>query len=274
MPFASVHDPAARPSSSASAPLPEEPNEGMWDPTFLDVAPWDEPRRTLSRAVVRDLTALRSTLIRERLKTAPETALAVGVFALLRHGLSGHEASGLSLSTRPAGLTASEAETDSSNPLIIALRLSEPELLAWCLEQEIAPLLEAFARIVAGALDLTHEDASIEDRCKQALADQIAVALDLDLRRCWAPDTAFWKRLPKAALLAALAQAPSAVAGSDAERARSVRAMRKASKSDLVLAVEQALKGTAWLPSIVALPQAQPLAGSTAPGSPVIAGGV
>jgi hypothetical protein len=62
--------------------------------------------------------------------------------------------------------------------------------------------------IVASNIDLAHEDAAIDDRRKQALADRIAATLDLDMTRHWAPGLAFWTRLPKAALVAAIEAAP------------------------------------------------------------------
>ncbi len=221
-------------------------------------APWEEPRATLPRALVRDLTAVRTAALRHELVKAPQTALAIGVFALLRHAMSGHGAPGVSLSTRRQWIAERDGLGDGWEGLIAILPDTEIGLLDWCLAQDSAALLAALALLVASSIDFAHEDASIDDRCKQVLADRIAVALNLDMRRHWAPDTKFWTRLPKAALIAALEGAPCKMRMANDARASFLRKSAKATREDLAKTVAQALDGTGWLPALFEAPDAEP----------------
>lgn len=93
----------SKPESTATDSEAPNTDETATDGDVTE-APWEEPRATLPRALVRDLTAIRTTAIRRELVKAPHTALALGVFALLRHAVSGYGAPGISLSARPRWL--------------------------------------------------------------------------------------------------------------------------------------------------------------------------
>lgn len=221
-------------------------------------APWEEPRATLPRALVRDLTAIRTTAIRRTLIDAPTTAFAIGVFALWRHATSGYGAPGVNLTVRPRWLADHDDLSDERAALFAAMPEAESNLLEWCLAQSTETLMEAFAVIVASNIDLAHEDANIDDRRKQALADRIAEALDLDMTSHWAPDLAFWTRLPKAALITALEAAPCMQQLSDADRVQFAKNVGKLRKEELVTRVEQALDGCGWLPALLVTPVREP----------------
>lgn len=233
-------------------------SEGSSPSATGDEAPWEEPRATLPRALVRDLTAIRTTAIRRTLIDAPTKAFAIGVFALLRHAMSGYGAPGVSLTARPRWLADHDGLSDERTALFANMPEAESDLLEWCLAQSTDTLMEAFAVIVASNIDLAHEDANIDDRRKQALADRIAEALDLDMTRHWAPDLAFWTRLPKAALITALEAAPCMQQLSDADRVQFAKNVGKLRKEDLVTRVEQALDGCGWLPALLVTPVREP----------------
>jgi ParB family chromosome partitioning protein len=221
-------------------------------------APWEEPRATLPRALVRDLTAIRTTAIRRELIKAPRTALALGVFALLRHAVSGYGAPGISLTARPRWLADHDGLGDDCEAWIAGIPETEAGSLDWCLAQGTATLLDAFALIVASNIDLAHEDAAIDDRRKQALADRIAATLDLDMTRHWAPDTAFWTRLPKAALIAAIETAPCTTRLNDVDRAAFLKMLSRKTKDELANTAAKVLEGAGWLPALLVTPEAEP----------------
>jgi hypothetical protein len=236
-------------------------------------APWEEPRATLPRALVRDLTAIRTTAIRRELIKVPHTALALGVFALLRQAVSGYDAPGISLAARPRWLADHDGLGDDHEAWIASIPDTEAGLLDWCPAQEdAATLLDAFALIVASNIDLAHEDADIDDRRKQALADRIATAVDLDMSRHWTPDLAFWTRLPKAALIAAIEAAPCTTRLDDVDRAAFLKMLSRRTKDDLANTAAQVLEVEAdkaapqcggarpkgWLPALFATPEAEP----------------
>lgn len=135
---------------------------------------------------------------------------------------------------------------------------TEAGLLEWCLAQDIATLLDAFALIVASNIDLAHEDANIDDRRKQALADRIATMLDLDMTRHWAPDLAFWTRLPKAALIASIEAAPCTARLDDLDRAAFLKMLSRKTKDELATTAATVLEGIGWLPALFVTPKAEP----------------
>lgn len=233
-------------------------SEGSSPSAMGDEAPWEEPRATLPRALVRDITAIRTTAIRRTLIDAPTTAFAIGVFALLRHATSGHGAPGVSLTARPRWLADHDGLSDERTALFASMPEAESDLLDWCLAQSTDTLMEAFAVIVASNIDLAHEDANIDDRRKQVLADRIAEALDLDMTRHWTPDFAFWTRLPKAALIGALETAPCTLRLDDVERAAFLKMLSRKTKDELANTAAQALEGAGWLPALLVTPEREP----------------
>jgi ParB family chromosome partitioning protein len=207
-------------------------------------APWEEPRATLPRALVRDLTAIRTTAIRRELIKAPHTALALGVFALLRHAVSGYGLPGISLTARPRWLADHDGLAEDREAWIASIPDTEPSLLEWCLAQDTTTLLDALALIVACNIDLAHEDANIDDRRKQALADRIA----------------------------AIETAPCTTRLEDVDRVAFLKMLSRKTKDDLANAAAQVLEVEAdkaapqcggarpkgWLPALFVTPGAEP----------------
>lgn len=247
-------------AANVSGVAPRSPN------ATADQLPWEGPRATLPRALVRDLTAIRTIAIRRTLIDAPTTAFAIGVFALLRQAMSGHGAPGVSLTARPRWLADHDGLSYERAAPFASMPEAESDLLDWCLAQSAETLMEAFAVIVASNIDLAHEDANIDDRRKQALADRIAEALDLDMTRHWAPDFAFWTRLPKAALIGALEAASCMQQLSENDRALFSKNVSKLRKEELVSRVEQALHGRGCLPALLVTPEREPRYELTAAG--------
>jgi ParB family chromosome partitioning protein len=245
-------------------------DNGVDTPDLEVEAPWEEPRATLPRALVRDLTAIRTTAIRRSLMDAPNIAFAIGVFALLRHAMNGYGAPGVSLTGRPRWLADHDGTGDDRAALFASMPEAESDLLDWCLAQNAETLFEAFAVIVASNIDLAHEDANIDDRRKQALADRIAQALDLDMTRHWTPDLTFWTRLPKAALIGALETAPCMQQLSESDRALVAKNVAKLRKEEIVIRVEQGLDGCGWLPALLITPEREPRFELTAEGKAAI----
>lgn len=109
------------------------------------------------------------------------------------------------------------------------------------------------AALAASALDFSHEGATREDSRKQAIADQLATALDLDMRQLWSADATLLSRLSKSQLIDVLVEASGPDLG-EPERAAMRQAEAKASKPDLVQTVAAALVGTGWLPDVLVTP--------------------
>jgi hypothetical protein len=196
--------------------------------------------------------------MRRELIKAPHTALALGVSALLRHAVSSYGPPGISLTARPRWLANYDGLGEERETWIASIPDSEADLLDWCLVQDTATLLDALALIVASNLDLAHEDATIDDRRKQALADRIAATLDLDMTRNWTPDLAFWRRLPKAALIAAIETAPCTMRLDDVDRAAFLKMLSRKTKDELANTAAQVLEGAGWLPALLVTPEAEP----------------
>jgi ParB family transcriptional regulator, chromosome partitioning protein len=245
-----------RKSAALQSPSGGADDEGGIEDT--EDAPWEAPRATMPRALVRDLTGIRTTAIRRELIKAPHIALAIGVFALLRHATTGYGTQGVSLTARPRWLADHDGLSDNRDAWIAGIPESEADLLDWCLAQDAATLIDAFAIVVASNVDLAHEDANIDDRRKQLLADRIATALDLDMTQHWQPDFSFWTRMPKAALIAALEKAPCAARLEENERAALLKSMAKQTKDDLAKVVDQALSASGWLPEPLITPKPEP----------------
>ena len=109
--------------------------------------------------------------------------------------------------------------------------------------------------LVGGAIDLRHEDTTPVDRRRQSIADLLAQALDIDMTQVWQADIDYWLRLPKAALIDALAQA-----GDDASAATAsaglLASCAKLKKDALAQGVESAWSGRGYLPDLLVTPVA------------------
>ena len=110
--------------------------------------------------------------------------------------------------------------------------------------------------LVAGAVDLAHEDSSPNDLVKQGISDVLAQQLDIDMRQFWQADLNFWARLPKSTILAALAHAPAMAKKSARTRDDLLKAHAKLRKDDLATKVATAFEGSGYLPEILLTPVA------------------
>lgn len=210
----------------------------------------DAPASGLPRPVIRDLSLARTRAIRLALIRSPDAALAVAVAAMLSRSrlhaslpgiaISAHEAVVDDLDAAHAVMSETEAQLDKA----------EEDVLAWCLAQPRDGLLRVLTLLTARAIDLSHEKGSPSDRDRQSMADALCRALGIDMRETWQPDTAFWLRLPKAELTAALELAPSVVAMTTARRTEFLKASGKLKKDALAAKVEAAYAGAHYLPDL------------------------
>lgn len=242
----------------AGAPVENGDSRSREDAAEVDgdrePAPWDEPISTLPKALTRELSEARTRAIRWKLSENPDLALGLAVFALARQGLAGYPAAGIGLSLRTAPIADHETLEEARIALGEIVPRDSETALDWLLAQPRQTLLEILAVFVAGAIDLSHEGVSRDDGRKHCMADRLAIALDLDMTRHWKPDMAFWSRLPKAALIDALAGAPSLAQLTEVERTAFQKAQAKRTKDEIAKSVEQALDDAGWLPDMLITP--------------------
>lgn len=207
----------------------------------------------LPRAVNRDLTRVRTRALRLGLSRDPDTALAFCVAALARRVLHHADITGVSLAAQARDVD----DLPGFGEALQALSVPEDEsgLVAWALDLARERLLKVLAVLVASTLDLTHEGASPADLRRQALADCLAQQLDLDMKEVWRPDLDFWVRLPKAALLAALAESPGMEDRSQRTRDDLLKSYAKLCKDDLAAKAAAIFEGAGYLPEILVTPQ-------------------
>ncbi len=208
----------------------------------------------LSKAVARDLTAARAAALRLHLSGAPDTALALTVFALVGSRLQRHRPAGVCLAAEPVACADLKTFEHRRDALTLSLPGENDDLLAWCLAQDRETLLSALAVIIAETLDLAHEASSNIDHAKQSLADTLSTALDLDMRKYWSPDVAFLSRLSKPMLVDLLANAPSMTAKPVKRREAQLKTLAKLKRDGLAKAVAKTLKGAGWLPELLIAP--------------------
>lgn len=216
----------------------------------------------LTRATVRDLTTARTRGLRAAISGRPHVALALLVAALtaqrMRRTIPG------------VGLTTHMRDFGDEESAEIAFSDSD-ELFERCLLQSSETLLGTLAGLVAATLDFVHEDAGPMDRRLQQSADDLAVALDLDMTRCWRADSGFWLAAPKALMLEAIAMAPQIEALAPSEKAATLAAFARMKKGELATATAQALEGVGWLPALLVTPNGRGALALTDKGEAVIA---
>ncbi|MDP3736419.1 MAG: ParB/RepB/Spo0J family partition protein [Hyphomonadaceae bacterium] len=205
----------------------------------------------LPKGVIRDLSLARTRAIRLTLARDPDKALAVAVAAMIVRTHFRSDLAGVSVAAHPAVVDDLDALEETRGMLEAVLPAEESDVLGWCLGQSTDALLFALAVLVARSVDLAHEKGSPADRRRHALADKLAAALRLDMREHWTSDAAFWTRLPKAELLATLADAPSIADLPDGERQTMLKAHAKLKKDDLAARVGEVFDGTGYLPDLL-----------------------
>jgi ParB family chromosome partitioning protein len=211
----------------------------------------------LPKALTRELTEARTRILRWKLSESPDLSLALAVFALSRRAVAGYLVSGVGVDLRAVEMDDHEALAEARVALGEIIPSDSAAALGWLIAQPRQTLLELLAVLISSAIDLSHEGASREDARKQKLADQLAVALDLDMTRHWRPDMEFWSRLSKTALIDIHLSAPAMADLSDAERAAFQKAQAKRSKDDIAKSVAQSMEHAGWLPDVLITPNAR-----------------
>jgi ParB family chromosome partitioning protein len=225
----------------------------------------------LPKAVNRDLTLARTRAIRLTLSRDPDVALALCVAAMVRRSLYHAEMTGIAISAQVRPVDDLSGLDEARSELEGRLPQDEGELLAWALDLSRERLLAVLAVLVAGSVDLSHEDTSPADLRKQAIADCLTHQLDIDMTRFWTAGPEFWTRLPKAALIAALSGAPSMADRSVRAREDKIKAYAKLKKDDLASKVAAEFDGVGYLPDILVTPLLQGALAVTSEGEAAIA---
>lgn len=214
------------------------------------------PASALPKAVNRDLTTVRTRAIRLLLSGEPDIALALCVSAMAHRSLHRAEMPGVAVSAQVRQLEDMPALDEAMSEAEGRLPSDPLALLDWSLGLSRETLLAVLAVLVAGAVDLTHEDATPADREKQDIADLLAQQLDLDMTRFWQPDVGFWARLPKTTLMTALADALATSGKSQRTCEDMLKAHGKLRKDDLAAKISAMFDGTGYLPDILTTPVA------------------
>lgn len=225
----------------------------------------------LSRKLNRDLTAVRTQAIRLALAGDQTIALALCVAAMARHSLHRAAFSGVAIASHARHVDDLPELAAALSELQGLAPADELELLDWALEASRDGLLAVLAFLVASAVDLAHEDVTPADLRRQAIADRLAQRLDIDMRAFWSADVDFWVRLPKSALLEALADAPGFAQRSERARKEAIKAHGKLRKEDLAARVSALYAGSGYLPDILVTPLAAGRLDVTADGEALIA---
>lgn len=208
----------------------------------------------LPKTLIRELSQARTRAIRLLLTRDRETALAVTVAAMIARSEFKSELPGIGVTAHSAHADDLDALVETRSAILAHVPDEEDELLDWCLIQPPETLLSLLAVVVAGSVDLVHEKGSLADHRRHALADRLASVLDLDMRQFWEADAAYWTRLPKADLLAALAEVPVSASRSEQTREGVIKAHAKLKKDELAAKVGQAFAGVGYLPNLLVTP--------------------
>jgi hypothetical protein len=182
--------------------------------------------------------------------------------------------SGIGVAAHPAQLEDLDVFVETRSAILAHVPEHERDVLSWCLTQPsgtLLALLALLAVLVADAVDLVHEKGAPSDRRRHALADTLADALDLDMREFWQADASYWTRLPKAELLAALAESPGLIDKSHKSREAAMTAHAKLKKDELAARLDQAFAGTGYLPDLLVSPVPQGVIELTTAGATAIA---
>lgn len=230
----------------------------------------------LPKAVNRDLTMVRTRAIRLALSSNLDIALALCVASMIARSQHRAELIGVAISAQERVVEDLPELEMTRAQLAQQVPSDEVELIGWALDLSRERLLAILALLVAGSVDLAHEDASPADFRKQAIADMLAQQLDIDMTNFWSAGLDYWVRLPKSALLSAIAEAPTVVSRTPRARDELLKACAKSKKTELAAKAAAVYEGVAYLPGILVTPMASGSllitpAGEAAIATPVIA---
>lgn len=209
------------------------------------------PKPEFSSSLIESLTAHKSTALAATLATNADAALAAVVHApLLRAFYPGNrEDSCLKLSlggaVPPKSITTENCKGLSAlhaaiNNLRGRLPSDATELAQWCLCQPQSDLLAILAVLAGASVDAVHRKADRADCGRLKTADELAVAVALDMTGWFAPTAEnYFSRVSRAQILAAI----------DGAKGLHAPALEKLKKSELAKRAEDLLSGTGWLPA-------------------------
>lgn len=224
------------------------------DKDTLPAATGTEPETGYSATLIEELTAIRTAALRVELVSRPEIALAAILHPLVAKvfydGLTFcRSESAIEISGQRRDLAPSIKEPDASRALVEWMSIRETwadhipgnpgDLWEWLLEQPTERLSDLLAFVTAvnlNAVKAKHDHS--RERLQQA--EQIAAAVNLDMRRFWTPEAVFLSRLSKAQIAEVMQEAGCS---KDA-----IKAVGKAPKAKAVTQAETALRGNTWLP--------------------------
>ena len=206
----------------------------------------------LSDALVRDLTAHRTLGLRLALGDAPDVALIAMTHAMVARLFYHAEVSCLDIRPISASLGShADGIADTKPAVLLAERhdrwagqLPQSPADFWdylvALDYDSRMMLFAHCTALTAFAVNVRRDQSFD---ATASADQLAEAVDLEMRVHWTPTAqSYFARIPKTLILAAVREA----AGADA--AQRIAGMKKAAMAE---AAERLVAGTGWLPAIL-----------------------
>ena len=215
-----------------------------------------------SATLIEELTAIRTAALRVELSQRPTIAMAAMLHPLVlasfygRHqGLHMHSAvevrgerKALDLSiNRPEACRALSGWTEIVEAWGYRLPGDQADLWPWLINQPIETLTDLLAVVSAENLNAVTARHEIS-RGRIAQANQIAQAVNLDMRSWWSPEQEFLSRLSKSAIAAILREA-----GCSQDAAK---AIERSPKTEAVAQAERELDGKGWLPSPLLTPGA------------------
>jgi len=215
-----------------------------------------DPAAPLSARLVQDLTAQRTAALRKLMADDTRVALIAVAHALalpLLYGHTGYRRTCLTLSAtsrdlRP--LADGIAESSAAQALACDLSLwrerlpaDADSLFGWLLAQDMDTVTRLLAVCAAGSIDAVRGKLCSADHARLAHADQLAVALGLDLSQWWQPTKAsYLGRVSKPLILEAVTEGVSA---------RAARSLAKLKKDAMASLAEERLAGRRWIPAFL-----------------------
>ncbi|HYD60874.1 MAG TPA: ParB/RepB/Spo0J family partition protein [Noviherbaspirillum sp.] len=198
------------------------------------------------------LTSHRTAALQAEMLQRPEVALVVTTHALackvfniktgyVRTRLSGIDMETPKLADEVEG-TAAQAALDAKREAIesqLPEYCDEASLLAWMLEQPMDVTYDILAYCTALSLDATLR----RETTKTAAFDQLAKAVNLDMRNWWQPTaTTYFNHVSKGRMIEVVSEAVSAEAAAPLEKSK---------KGEAAVAAEQLVAGKGWLPEML-----------------------
>ncbi len=214
-----------------------------------------QPDTGYSAALVEELTAIRTAAMRVELANRPAIALAALLYPLVGRIFLGSYTSveaAVEVSGQRRELAPSIKEPADARPFAAWQTMKEAwgdtlpgqpaDLWTWLLDQSTDTLLELLAFVTAANVNGVKAK-NDQSRRRLANAEQIAEAVDLDMRDHWTADATFLNRLSKAVIAEVLEDAGCAP--------QLVRTVEKAPKAEAVQEAEKHLAGKGWLPPLL-----------------------